>query len=377
MSERIKVVFCTDGIFPHTVGGIQKHTRLLVEELAQMKVVDLYVIHQHHDKKVFDASLNVKEIGLQRGKQYWSYLYNEYRYSKQVYNELKKMPDAIVYAQGLSVWYNISKLKNKIIVNPHGLEFYQAITPRTKFKALRFAAIFNHLFEKATKVVSLGGRLTNLLHKNIAGSEHKVVVLPNAINLPEKKFNRTRFENKPMQILFVGRFAANKGINILMDAAQQLNRSGYINELQFHLVGKGPLFEHFTSTVKEPNIIYHGFADDAALNKLYEDSDIFVLPTFFEGMPTVVLEAMGYSLPIIVTDTGATTEMVDDNNGYIINKADVKSLVNAIVQFYQMDVAKKKQLADYSYKKVHDNFTWSVVAQKHYELFKTIAAGKT
>ncbi len=377
MSERIKVVFCTDGIFPHTVGGIQKHTRLLVEELARMKVVDLYVIHQHHDKKVFDASLNVKEIGLKRGKQYWSYLFNEYRYSKQVYHELKKMPEAIVYAQGMAVWYGIGKLKNKIIVNPHGLEFYQAITRSTKFKALRFAAVFNYLFSKATKVVSLGGRLTNLLHKNISGSENKVIILPNAINLPEKKFNRIHFENKPMQILFVGRFAPNKGINILMDAAQQLNRSGYINELQFHFVGKGPLFGLFTSTVKAPNIIYHGFADDATLNKLYEQSDIFVLPTFFEGMPTVVLEAMAYSLPIIVTDTGATTEMVDDNNGYIINKADVTSLVNAIVQFYQMNPTKKKQLADYSYKKVHDNFTWSVIAQKHYELFKNITTGKT
>ncbi len=373
MSEKLKVFFCTDGVFPHTVGGIQKHTRLLVEELARMKVVDLYVIHQHHDKKVFDASLNIKEIGLKRSKQYWSYLYNEYRYSKQVYQELKKMPDAIVYAQGLSVWYGIKRLRNKIIVNPHGLEFFQAITPRTKFKALRFAAIFNYLFANAARVVSLGGRLTALLHKNISGSENKVVVLPNAINLPENKFNRNEFNKMPMQLLFVGRFAANKGINILMDAATQLNREGYINELQFHLVGKGPLFDHFTSTVKEKNIIYHGFADDDTLNKLYESSDIFVLPTFFEGMPTVVLEAMGYSLPIIVTDTGATTEMVDDNNGYIIEKANVKSLKNAIVQFYQLESEKKKLMSEYSYEKVKNNFTWSVVAQKHFALFKSIA----
>ena len=52
MSKRLQVVFCTDGIFPHAVGGMQKHSKLLVEELARMNLLDLVVIHPHHDKKV-------------------------------------------------------------------------------------------------------------------------------------------------------------------------------------------------------------------------------------------------------------------------------------------------------------------------------------
>ena len=133
------------------------------------------------------------------------------------------------------------------------------------------------------------------------------------------------------------------------------------------------MFEYFSTNVKAPNVHYLGFADDDKLVELYEENDIFVLPTFFEGMPTVVLEAMSYGMPIIVTDTGATTDLVDHTNGYIIEKADVSSLKNAIVQFYQLDDAKKKMLSLHSYNKVKDNFTWNVVAQKHYDLFKSMS----
>jgi glycosyltransferase involved in cell wall biosynthesis len=371
MSERLQVVFCTDGIFPHAVGGMQKHSKLLVEELARMNVLDLIVIHPHHDKKVFDASLGIIEIAIERGKKYWSYMYNEYRYSMQVAKELEKYPSAVIYSQGLSVWHNARKYGKRMIVNPHGLEFYQAITLPKKLKALRFSAAFNRLFAVSAKVVSLGGRLTALLHKNISRSEKKVVVLPNAVNMPNEKTERV-FHKEPMQVLFVGRFASNKGINILMDAVRELNKEGYQNILQFNLVGKGPLFEMFSTTFKAPNVNYLGFADDDKLVELYKQNDLFVLPTFFEGMPTVVLEAMSYGMPIIVTDTGATTDLVNDSNGYIIEKADVKSLKNALLNFYQLDDAKKKMLSINSYNKVKDNFTWKVVAQKHYELFRAM-----
>lgn len=377
MSQPVQVVFCTDGVYPQLVGGIQKHTRLLVEELAKTKKINIAVIHQHHEQNVFDASLNITEIGIKRNKHSSNYLLNEYYYSKQVYDALKQFPDAIIYAQGMSVWHNIDKIGNRVILNPHGLEFYQALSFTDKFKAIPFKFVFGYLFSKAVKVVSLGGRLTQLLRSNIKNNNNKIVVLPNAINLPSQKFERTAFGQRPLKLLFVGRFAANKGIHILMDAATQLNNGGYKNEIEFHLVGKGPLFEHFSTTVKEPNVIFHGFADDDKLNSLYKECDVFVLPTLFEGMPTVVLEAMSYSLPVIVTDTGATTVMVDSLNGYIIEKSDVKSLKDAISMYFVLNEQAKKRMAEQSYMRVKEQFTWPVIAQQHLDLFQQMKEQKT
>ncbi len=94
-------------------------------------------------------------------------------------------------------------------------------------------------------------------------------------------------------------------------------------------------------------------------------------------MPTVVLEAMSYSLPIIVTDTGATTVMVDSLNGYIIEKSDVKSLKDAISMYFVLNEQAKKRLAEQSYLRVKEKFTWPVIAQQHLELFQQMAEQKT
>ncbi|MBT8196056.1 MAG: glycosyltransferase, partial [Bacteroidia bacterium] len=93
----------------------------------------------------------------------------------------------------------------------------------------------------------------------------------------------------------------------------------------------------------------------------------------FEGMPTVVLEAMAKKMPIIVTDVGATLELVDMNNGYIIDKKSVQSLFDALQAFHQLPKNNKTQLAEASYNRVKENFTWPVIAQKHIDLFKQIA----
>ena len=64
MSTRKQVVFCTDGIFPHAVGGMQRHSTLLIEELAKSGRFSIVVIHPHN-APVFNQSLGIKEIPLQ------------------------------------------------------------------------------------------------------------------------------------------------------------------------------------------------------------------------------------------------------------------------------------------------------------------------
>ena len=366
--ERIKVIFCTDGIFPHMVGGIQRHSRLLAEALAKSGKVNLMVIHPHEGITVFDSDLGIEEIVVVNEKKSGRYLLDRYTYSKKVLEVILKHPNAVVYAQGLAVWSGMNRVKNRVVLNPHGLEPFQGITAKDKFNGLPFRLILRNQFNNSGKVVSLGGRLTGLLHKN--SSPRDVVVLPNAVNVPEP--TPRNFSNTPLKFLFVGRFAFNKGIDILAQAAKELNEEGYAEMMEFNLVGKGPLFDEYVKDYNFPNLHFLGFASDPELVELYKTNDVFVLPTLFEGMPTVVLEAMAYGMPIIVTDTGATTEMVDGANGYIIEKKDVSSLKKAIINYMNLDPAGRKLLSESSYSKVKNNFTWKIVSDKHIELFQNI-----
>ena len=177
----------------------------------------------------------------------------------------------------------------------------------------------------------------------------------------------------PLKLLFVGRFARNKGIHILIKAIKKLNNQGFSDRIQFHLVGKGPLYDQYARDYAYKNLLYHGYVDDEELNILYKNSHAFVLPTLFEGMPTVVLEAMKYGLPIIVTNVGAALELVDSSNGFIVRKNDVQSLVDTIKDFYFLSLDNKQALSKKSYDKVCNKFSWQIVAKKHRKLFDSLA----
>ncbi|HMT30324.1 MAG TPA: hypothetical protein PKD91_13710, partial [Bacteroidia bacterium] len=120
-NPKTTVIFCTDGIFPHMVGGIQRHSRLLAEELAKSGDVDLTVIHPHTGITVFDPSLGIKEIVVVPERTSGTYLLDCYRYSQKVLEVVQKYPQAVVYAQGLALWSGMKQVKNRVGLNPHGL----------------------------------------------------------------------------------------------------------------------------------------------------------------------------------------------------------------------------------------------------------------
>jgi hypothetical protein len=181
---KVSVIFCTDGIFPHMVGGIQRHSRLLAESLAKSGQVNLTVIHPHRNIKVFDPELNIEEIIIPEEKSTGIYLRDCYRYSVKVLQLVLDRPGTIVYAQGFAVWAGMEKIKNRLVLNPHGLEPFQGLSKKNKLLGLPFRMILRYQFRSAGYIVSLGGRLTGLLEQNSNGA--RIVVLPNAVNVPEK-----------------------------------------------------------------------------------------------------------------------------------------------------------------------------------------------
>ena len=173
-----------------------------------------------------------------------------------------------------------------------------------------------------------------------------------------------------LRFMFVGRFAYNKGIDVLLQAVGKLNEKGLQERFELDLCGKGPLFEEMKAAFPLPNVRFRGFVSDEDLEQAYLDDHIFVLPTLFEGMPTVVLEGMARAMPVIVTDVGATLELVGPENGMIIRKKDVDHLVEAMEKFIRMDERDLAQLSRRSLEKFLSRFTWQAVAKAHLELFR-------
>lgn len=371
LSTKLKITLCTDGVFPHAMGGMQRHSSLLAAHLAHREDVELTVLHPH-EMPVFRAALGIKEIHIPPIDPEKFYLRELWRYSDAVAKELDRIGSDVIMSQGFCVWKGVDRFKDRLIVHPHGLEMFQGLTVKDKLIGLPFRMLLRYLVSRSRVTISLGGKLTDILKKLASGTTGEIAVLPNAVEVPNVQVPRGR--NETLRILFVGRFAFNKGIDVLMSVAERLVAEGHGGRLRFELAGSGPLLEHFKSKGLPSNVQLLGRVDDDELFALYTQCDVFLLPTRFEGMPTVVLEAMARSMPIIVSDVGATAELVGQDNGWLLPPGDADALYRALIEFMDLSPAERDALGASSLARVKADFTWPKVTERTVGLFRNVVS---
>ncbi len=366
------VVICTDGVFPQAMGGMQRHTRLLVEHLAAVGNVTITVIHPHPEL-VFDPALGIAEMRIAPIDTDRFYLRELWRYSERVAKALEPLKANVILSQGFCVWKGINRFRDRLVLHPHGLEMFQGITLKERLMGTPFRMVLRYMVRHSAVVISLGGKLTDVLKGLARGSGCEVVTLPNAVEVPS---DPAPYEEHPapLRMLFVGRFAFNKGLDVLIAVARRLQAEGRANGFRFELAGDGPLLESIRATGLPANVHLLGRVDDATLFRSYAECDAFLLPTRFEGMPTVVLEAMARSRPIIVSDVGATAELVDGTNGFLLPPGDVDALYNAVVTFGRMSVEERQEMSSASRARALEKFSWPMVSQEFLRLFKDLAS---
>ncbi len=194
---------------------------------------------------------------------------------------------------------------------------------------------------------------------------HKALYLPNGVS--GDYYYMERFEQPFAQnprLLFVGYWDPwRKGRKYLAAAYRELHQR--YPDIRLTLAGTKlnaeeilPDFPPNTHASIEviPN------ADEAALIALYKSHDIFVLPSLFEGMPLVVLEAMASALPVVTTNNNGMKDLiVHEENGLLVPRRDVSALVNALSQLIESPNLRRK-LGISAYETVSRYYTWRQVS---------------
>jgi glycosyltransferase involved in cell wall biosynthesis len=134
-----------------------------------------------------------------------------------------------------------------------------------------------------------------------------------------------------LAIISTGRLAKQKGYEILIETAIKAKREN--KNWYFIIVGKGKLEHKLKNLVKEfeleKNVILTGFLDDVL--PLVKASDIFVLPSWYEGMPNSVMEAMGMGKCCVVTSVNGNNELIiNGEEGLLVPPGDASAIYNAI-----------------------------------------------
>lgn len=190
------------------------------------------------------------------------------------------------------------------------------------------------IWRTADAVVANSDGLANLARRSWNG---KISIVPNGVDCAFFK-PADKIENLKITMLYAGRLAAHKGLIEFMDLLSSTNN---IREWKWIIVGDGPernslITKAAGDPILKDRVRFMGWLNKDALLHEYQMADIFVFPSFDEGMPNAMLEAMACGLPILATRIAGNEELViDGKNGYLYDVGDTKTCQSALYNLWQ------------------------------------------
>ena len=211
----------------------------------------------------------------------------------------------------------------------------------------------------------------------------KLVMVPNGVDAEAYakigNDDLSRFRSKfalPEEkiVLFVGRLVHEKGVHVLVNAVPKVLEK--VN-VKFIIVGNGYMKEQLSNIVKNMGfahkVMFTGFIDDETLRKLQRCADVSVVPSLFEPFGIVALEAMAAKSPVVVSDTGGLSEIVEhDVTGVKVYPDNPDSLAWGITKVL-LNEAYANCIKMDAYKKIHEKYDWDRIAQQTKAIYDAVS----
>lgn len=395
-------------VYPlHGFGGIERHVFHLVTHLARLGVaVTLYVQHPTADHQPLQIPGGLSSVIFLRydytspllrpnailGRQV-NYPWYSWQLGRMVAAAVRRGDYDIVHAQGLCAFgYGWIRRRDRLlaqtpfIANPHGLEEYRTPDWRKRLAYAPFRALYSYAHRCADRVIATDACTQDDLPHYLDVDPRRVVVIPSAIDVEEclapicavtraALRRRLQLDEADLTILSVSRLERNKGYHVLAEALTKLHAAGALPaRWRWLLVGQGAARAALEAQVFAlgiaPHVMFVGKLDDDELHNLYEEIDLFVHPTLYEGSSLVTLEAMIHRRPVVASATGGIPDKVfAGRNGYLARPGDTDDLANMIA--LALD-ARPHWLAwgAESNDIVRTTFDWPVVARRTLEEYE-------
>ncbi|MGC6486793.1 MAG: glycosyltransferase, partial [Planctomycetota bacterium] len=250
--------------------------------------------------------------------------------------------------------------------------------------------------ELADVIVATSARIKQELSELSGGHwDDKIVVKPNGVDgerFPARA-RPARSEDEPFEVISVSRIEPKKGLTHLVEAVAELKKRGHT--VIAHIIGaKDPnsagsleYSDAFEQCIRdhglEDQVILHGMMKQEQMPPIIEKSRAFVAPYVEtesgdkDGIPTAMLEALASSLPIITTDSGSITEVVDDGvEGFVVAQRDSAAFADALEKVIT-DAALERRLADAARARFDRDFDIKVTERRLHERVRGFLAQKS
>ena len=237
--------------------------------------------------------------------------------------------------------------------------------PYYRWLYLLLKPIIRAIWGNASAVVACSEGLRELARETDA--DVKMDVIPDGLDLG--RFEPVRRDPRPekVRVLTIGRLIPRKGFQFLIRALPRIiENAGH--DFEIEIVGDGPYQRELLRLSEDLGVASYirfvGSVPYSELPQQYRDADVFILPSLAEGMPLVVLEAMGTGLPIVASRVQGIEELVvEDVNGALFDAGDVDGLADSLVKLInagegrvEMGKASVERVKPYDWKHIADAY---------------------
>lgn len=261
--------------------------------------------------------------------------------------------------------------KIKVVVTFHSIDRYHQKWGLFAKLILRLGEWSACQFPHETITVSKG-----LYNYCLNEFKKETVYIPNGVDVghAEDADFIARFGlTKNQYIVMISRLVPHKGAHVLIEAFKQFKREKPDSKLKLAIVGGSVHTDKYRAdlqkqTIGEKDIVLTDFQSDKTLQALYSNTAALINPSFNEGLPMTVLQAMSFGRPVLLSTIEAHLEL-SQNTEIFFKENNVSALKNKLIEFVGWSDDKKRQIGAENKKTTIENYDWKTIAEKTSDLY--------
>jgi glycosyltransferase involved in cell wall biosynthesis len=230
-----------------------------------------------------------------------------------------------------------------------------------------------------TRLFRISGLVT-AVSKSVADELRQYGLDPNKVPVVGNGVDENTFSppqnraNTEKYVLYTGVLRARKGLFDLLECARYVCQAD--QNVRFIVVGRGPLFGRLSEAVRkkgmDKKVILLGFVKRERLVDLYKTATVHVIPSHYEGLPTVLLEAMSCGLPVVATNVSGNREVITNGvNGFLVPPKTPKRMAEIILELLD-NTALRESIGKAARKTIEDYYTWDKITDNIIDCYENL-----
>lgn len=365
--------------YPPLGGGAATAAFNLLNHLGRQISVDALVASEDKSKIIINKKIRIYKLNILKNKKnqhvqtYWDLIKFFFISTFYALKLATKNKYSLIHVFFTLPCGATTLILNKIFKTPYVVSLRGADVPG--YNPYRFSLIYSlfkplirQIWKNASRVTTNSLFLKKLAHQ--LSPQLKIKIIPNGVNtLKFKPIVKEGKGNKKIKILYTGRLTYRKGVDILIKGVSLLPY--YLKEkVKLIIVGKGEQEKNLKNLVKKLNlqklVVFKGIISREKMPQIYQQADLFVLPSRTESMSNSLLEAAASGLPLI-----ASTACKDLIKHYPLKNFTTPSalknlIINIIANKKKREEARKASL------KLAKTYSWNKMAQEYLTIYRSL-----